>query len=76
MKSGGERYLFNSAGASHTGDLTINYQVRTTEGVLESRTLIIQAETIANWRADGRPRSADDYLEWASPNRKERVLCI
>ena len=68
--------FFIRPSSSHTGDLIINYEVLTNGGLLESRVLTIQGEAIANWRADGRPTSADDYLEWASPNPQREGFCV
>lgn len=62
--------------ADHTGDLTIDYEVRTQAGALEARTLTITDQTIANWRADGRPSSDGDYLSWASPNPQREGFCV
>lgn len=60
----------------HTGDLTIDYEVRTPAGALEARALTITGQTIANWRADGRPSSDSDYLSWASPNPQREGFCV
>jgi hypothetical protein len=60
----------------HTGDLTIDYEVRTPAGALEARALTITGQTIANWRADGRPSFEGDYLSWASPNPQREGFCV
>ena len=62
--------------ADHTGDMTIDYEVRTSAGALEARTLTVTGQTIANWRADGRPRFEGDYLSWASPSAQREGFCV
>ena len=62
--------------ADHTGDMTIDYEVRAAAGSLEARTLTISGQTIANWRADGRPRFEGDYLSWASPSAQREGFCV
>jgi hypothetical protein len=62
--------------ADHAGDLIIDYEVLTPAGALEGRTLTITGQTIANWRADGRPSFDGDYLSWASPNPQREGFCV
>jgi len=62
--------------ADHSGDMTIDYEVRTSAGALEARILTISGQTIANWRADGRPTSDSDYLIWASPSAQREGFCV
>lgn len=62
--------------ADHTGDLTIDYEVLTSSGALEARTLTIAGQTVANWRADGHPSFDGDYLSWASPSAQREGFCV
>jgi hypothetical protein len=62
--------------ADHSGDMTIDYEVLTSSGALEARTLTITGQTIANWRADGRSVFDGDYLSWASPSAQREGFCV
>jgi hypothetical protein len=55
----------------HTGNLTISYDVLTSENATETRTLIIPEATIAESRAEG-----DDYIQWASPSSQREGFCV
>lgn len=64
------------------GDLVINYQVQTDNG-LDDRQLTINQQTIENWRLDtNRPpvnseaRFEDAAIKWASPSPEREGICI
>jgi hypothetical protein len=54
------------------GDLVIDYTVDA-DGIDESRQLVIDEQTIQNWRND---ENSGDWLEWASPESEQEGFCI
>jgi len=54
------------------GDLVIDYTVDA-DGIDESRQLVINEQTIQNWRND---ENRGDWLEWASPESEQEGFCI
>lgn len=54
------------------GDLVIDYVVDV-DGVNETRQLLIDEQTIQNWRDD---ENSSDWLEWASPESEQEGFCI
>ncbi len=62
--------------ADYSGDLTIDYEVLTAEGALESRSLTIASQAIESWRDGDGPNSGQDSLNWVSPNAQREGFCV
>lgn len=54
------------------GDLVVDYVVEI-DGGNETRQLVIDEQTIQNWRDD---ENSDDWLEWASPEPDQEGFCV